>query len=87
MVGAGNKVPIIVSKADGGFYVATSTTALRKTTKTQTEYVAIADHIYNKPGFDKYTKGKIYNTLEEAYGAYAELVEKSYPTYKYSLLK
>ena len=87
VVGAGNKVPIIVSKADGGFYVATSTTALRKTTKTQTEYVAIADHIYNKPGFDKYTKGKIYNTLEEAYGAYAELVEKSYPTYKYSLLK
>ena len=87
VVGAGNKVPIIVSKANGGFYVATSTTALRKTTKTQKEYVAIADHIYNKSGFDKYTKGTIYNTLEEAYGAYAKLVNESYPDYKETLLK
>lgn len=87
VVGAGNKVPIIVSKADGSFYVATSTTALRKTTKTQTEYVAIADHIWNQDGFSKYTKGTRYDTLEEAYGAYAELVEKSYPDYKKTLLK
>lgn len=85
-VGAKTNVPIIVSKADGGFYVTTSETASR-TAKTGEKYVAIADHIYNQYGFAKYTKGKEYNTLEEAYDAYAELVEKSYPDYKETLLK
>ena len=54
VVGAGNKVPIIVSKADGGFYVTTSETAQRTTTKGE-NYVAIADHIYNLYGFAKYS--------------------------------
>lgn len=85
VVGAGNKVPIIVSKADGGFYVTTSETAQRTTTKGE-NYVAIADHIYNQYGFAKYTKGTRYATLEEAYGAYAKLVNESYPGYKDTLL-
>lgn len=85
VVGAGSKVPIIVSKADGGFYVATSTTAQR-TTKKGEDYVAIADHIYNQYGFANYTKGTQYNTLEEAYDAYAKLVNSSYPGYKNTLL-
>ena len=85
VVGAGNKVPIIVSKADGGFYVTTSTTAQR-TTKKGEDYVAIADHIYNQYGFANYTKGTQYNTLEEAYDAYAKLVNSSYPGYKNTLL-
>lgn len=85
VVGAGNKVPIIVSKADGGFYVTTSETAQRTTTKGE-NYVAIADHIYNQYGFAKYTKGTRYATLEEAYGAYAKLVNESYPNYKDTLL-
>ena len=85
MVGAGNKVPIIVSKADGGFYGTTSETAQRTTTKGE-NYVAIADHIYNQYGFAKYTKGTRYATLEEAYGAYAKLVNESYPGYKDTLL-
>lgn len=85
VVGAGNKVPIIVSKANGGFYVTTSTTAQR-TTKKGEDYVAIADHIYNEYGFANYTKGTQYNTLEEAYDAYAKLVNLSYPGYKNTLL-
>ncbi len=84
VVGAGKKVPIIVSKADGGFYVTTSETALR--TKDGKDYVAIADHIYNQDGFAKYTKGTRYATLEEAYGAYAKLVKESYPGYNDTLL-
>ena len=87
VVGAGEKVPIIVSRADGGFYVTTSKTAQRTTTKTGTEYVAIADHIYNQYGFANYTKGTKYNTLEEAYSAYAKLVNESYSEYKDTLLK
>ena len=85
VVGAKTKVPIIVSKADGGFYVTTSETAERTTTKGE-NYVAIADHIYNQYGFAKYTKGTRYATLEEAYGAYAKLVNESYPGYKDTLL-
>lgn len=85
VVGAGEKVPIIVSRANGGFYVATSTTAQR-TTKKGEDYVAIADHIYNQYGFANYTKGTQYDTLKEAYDAYAELVNSSYPEYKNSLL-
>lgn len=85
VVGVGEKVPIIVSKADGGFYVTTSETAQR-TSKTGENYVAIADHIYNQYGFAKYTKGTSYATLEEAYDAYAKLVNESYPNYKNTLL-
>lgn len=85
VVGAGEKVPIIVSGANGGFYVATSTTAQR-TTKKGEDYVAIADHIYNQYGFANYTKGTQYDTLKEAYDAYAELVNSSYPGYKNTLL-
>lgn len=85
VVGAKQKVPIIVSKADGGFYVTTSETAQR-TSKTGENYVAIADHIYNRYGFAKYTKGTSYATLEEAYDAYAKLVNESYPNYKNTLL-
>ena len=85
VVGVGKKVPIIVSKADGGFYVTTSETAQR-TSKTGENYVAIADHIYNQYGFTKYTKGTSYATLEEAYDAYAKLVNESYPNYKNTLL-
>ena len=85
VVGAGEKVPIIVSRANGGFYVATSTTAQR-TTKKGEDYVAIADHIYNQYGFANYTKGTQYDTLKEAYDAYAELVNSSYPGYKNTLL-
>lgn len=85
VVGAKTKVPIIVSKADGGFYVTTSETAQR-ISKTGENYVAIADHIYNQYGFAKYTKGTEYTTLEEAYDAYAKLVNESFSNYKNTLL-
>lgn len=87
MVGAGKTVPIIVSRADGGYYVHTSTTASR-TNKGKT-YVTISDHLWKQEDVTNggYISGAKYNTLEEAYGAYAKLVEESYPTYKDTLLK
>lgn len=84
VVGAGKNVPIIVSRADGGFYVTTSKTAQRTTNGK--EYVAIADHIWNQDGFAKYTKGTKYDTLEDAYDAYVKLVNESYSDYKGTLL-
>ena len=41
-VGAGKKIPVIVSKADGGFYISETTTAARK--KDGKTYVAIGSY-------------------------------------------
>lgn len=68
-VGAGKKIPVIVSKADDGFYISETTTAARK--KDGKTYVAIADHIAD---FSPYTSGKKYDSLEDAYNAYQKLL-------------
>ena len=69
-VGAGKKIPVIVSRADGGFYIYETTTATRKA-KDGKMYVAIADHIAD---FSSYTSGKKYDKLEDAYNAYQKLL-------------
>lgn len=81
-VGAGEKIPVIVSKKGGGFYISETTTA-KRTQRGQT-YIAIADHIPNGSGFRPYTTGTRYETLEDAYKAYAKLLttEKKYSNYK-----
>lgn len=84
-VGAGKKVPVIVSRADGGFYISETTTAIRS--NKGKEYVAVADHIYNSAGFRPYTKGERYDSLTEAYAAYEKLVAEKYPDYKDTLPK
>lgn len=86
-VGAGKKIPVIVSKASGGFYISETTTANRNP-KNKENYVAIADHIYNDSGFRKYTTGKKYDTLKKAYEAYSKLLkEGNYSKYKDTLPK
>ena len=84
-VGAGEKIPVIVSKKGGGFYISETTTAER-TQRGQT-YIAIADHIPNGSGFRPYTTGTQYDTLEDAYKAYAKLLKEKYPNYKDTLPK
>lgn len=86
-VGAGTKIPVIVSKKSGGFYISETTTAER-TQKKQT-YTAIAEHIPNYTGFRQYTTGTRYETLEDAYKAYAKLLttEEKYSAYKDTLPK
>ena len=74
-VGAGKKIPVIVSRADGGFYISETTTAARK--KDGKTYVAIADHIAD---FSSYTSGPKYDKLEDAYNAYQKLLaDGTYP--------
>lgn len=85
-VGPGMKIPVIVSKEGGGFYISETTTA-KRTQKKQT-YTAIADHIWNA-NFQPYTTGTRYETLEDAYKAYAKLLttEEKYSNYKGTLPK
>lgn len=87
-VGPGKQIPVIVSKKGGGFYISETTTAKRTTQEKQT-YTAIADHIPNANGFRPYTTGTQYETLEDAYKAYANLLttEEKYSDYKNTLPK
>ncbi|WP_418374787.1 type II secretion system protein [Agathobaculum sp.] len=69
-VGAGKQIPVIVSSANGGFYISKTITATRS--NKVKSYVAITDHIGN---YSSYTQGTKYNTLAEAYEAYKKQVE------------
>ena len=72
-VGAGKQIPVIVSSADGGFYISETITATR--VNNGQKYVAIADHINSYSTFKEYTKDKTkYETLAEAYSAYKKQV-------------
>lgn len=85
VVGAGEKIPVIISTDKGTFYISETTTAKRLAKNPPKEYVAIADHISNYKGFDNYTNGTKYETLEEAYAAYSKLVDEKYSKYKNTL--
>ena len=86
-VGPEKKIPVIVSKKGGGFYISETTTAER--TQGKQTYIAIADHIPNYNGFRQYTEGTQYETLEDAYKAYANLLttKEEYSDYKGTLPK
>ena len=86
-VGADKKIPVIISAETGGFYISETVTAERPVKNSSQTYVAISKHIYNSDKFKDYTNGTKYETLEQAYAAYAELVAKDYPDYKDTLPK
>ena len=78
-VGAGKEVPIIISTADGRFYLSKSTTADRENKGKQ--YVTIADHIPLNKYKDYLSEDQKYGTLEEAFDAYKKLVQTDYTQY------
>ena len=88
-VGKKKAIPVIVSKKVGEnkevFYISETETATRPSPKGS--YVAIAEHITNANGFNKYTTGTEYKTLEEAYQAYEKLLNEQYPQYQNTLPK
>ena len=86
-VGVGKTIPVIISTDPGGFYISETITAERPANKNNSAYVAIADHIPNYTKFKEYTKGTKYETLEDAYAAYSELVDEKYSNYKDTLPK
>lgn len=84
-VGAGEQIPVIVSSADGGFYISETITATR--VNNGQKYVAIADHINSYSSFQTYTTGERYETLTEAYSAYKKQVNgnEKFTEYKNTL--
>ena len=84
-VGAGKQIPVIVSSANGGFYISETITATR--VNSGKKYVAITDHINSYSSFQTYTTGERYETLAEAYAAYKKQVEddKRFQQYKDTL--
>lgn len=86
-VGAGVKIPVIIAKPNGTYCISDSTTAERAPTGAD-KYVAVADRIFNRYGYGKYTDGKTeYGSLEEAYKEYEKYVGQKYPTYRNDLPK
>ena len=84
-VGAGKQIPVIVSSANGGFYISETITATR--VNSGKKYVAIADHINSYSSFQTYTTGEGYETLTEAYSAYKKQVNgnEKFTEYKNTL--
>lgn len=80
-VGAGKQIPVIVSSANGGFYISKTITATRS--NKGESYVAITDHINSYSSFKTYTTGKRYETLTEAYSAYNKQVNDNAEFTKY----
>lgn len=85
VVGAGKQIPVIVSSANGGYYISKTITATRS--NKGKSYVAIADHINSYDTFKTYTTGKRYETLTEAYEAYKNQVndDPEFTSYKDTL--
>ncbi len=86
-VGANTKIPVIVSRVGGGYYIAESVTAARTAKNPSQSYVAIAGHISNYNGFSTYTQGTRYDTMEEAYAVYKQKLETDYKQYEDTLPK
>ena len=80
-VGAGKQIPVIVSSANGGFYISETITATRS--NKGKSYVAIMDHINSYSSFQTYTTGEKYETLTEAYSAYKKQVNDNAEFTKY----
>lgn len=80
-VDAGKQIPVIVSSADGGFYISETITATR--VNNGQKYVAITDHINSYSSFQTYTTGERYETLTEAYSAYKKQVNDNAEFTKY----
>ena len=92
-VGAGQNIPVIISTANGKYYISETKTAYRKPINNNQgtpDYVAIAEREQtgNKTGYKHYiTNAPEYNSLEAAYDAYEKLIAKDYPDYKNTLPK
>ena len=85
-VGANQKIPVIMSTADGRFYVSETTTAVRN--NNGYKYVTIAEHLTYTNHQQLINAGTKYDTLKDAYDAYAKLVtEGKYQDYKDTLPK
>ena len=87
-VEAGTKIPVIISRADGKYYVSESTTAQRIGKNGEEPYMTIADHQLNSQSYQNIAKkGTQYDTLQDAYDAYVKKIteESKYSGFKDTL--
>ena len=85
-VGPNQKIPVIMSTADDRFYVSETTTAIRN--NNGSKYVTIAEHLTDSKHQQLINDGTKYDSLKDAYDAYAKLVtEGKYQNYKDTLPK
>ena len=82
---AGTQVPVLASKEDGNkFYITTMkvTTVIKKNQGKIYTYNVIGNGITNKSTLSPYIQGAVeYDTLEDAYAAYEDMVKNNYPDY------
>ena len=84
----GTKIPVIIFRADGKYYVSESTTAQR--TRKKPYYMVIADHQDNAESYQKIAdKGTPYDSLQVAYDAYVKKIteDSNYSDFKDTLPK
>lgn len=84
----GTEVPVLISKQDKGiFYITTMkvTTVTKSNKGVNYTYNVIGNGIDNQTKLKPYITGTVYNSLEEAYAAYAEMVKKNFPDYETTL--
>ena len=82
---AGTKIPVIICRADGKYYVSESTTAEREGKDIKTPYMTIADHLAPS-GYQEITdKGTPCDSLQDAYDTYVKKITENYPDFKDTL--
>ena len=78
------EVPVLISKQDGGtFYITTMQVTTKK--KDGVNYNVIGHGIETRAVLNLYMKGTVYTSLEDAYAAYADMVNSKYPDYATTL--
>ena len=81
---ANKEIPVIISTADGKYYVSSSKATQRN--YNGVTYITIVDKKGNSSQYKPYIeKGTKYDSLEDAYKAYANVVKNDYPKYKDTL--
>ena len=81
------KIPVIIRRADGKYYVSESTTAKREGTDIKTTYMTISDHL-SPSGYQEITdKGRKCDSLQEAYDVYVKKITEDYSNFKDTLPK
>ena len=82
----GTEVPVLASKEDGNkFYITTMKVTTTTQSKTGLTYNVIGKGIVNRTTLQPYITGTEYDTLEDAYAAYAEMVRKDFSEYETTL--
>ena len=84
----GTEIPVIISRADGKYYISESTTAQRTGNKIEEPYMTIAEHQLNNQSYQNIAnRGTPYNTLQDAYDAYVKKIteESEYSKFKDTL--